>query len=304
MPPSLPSALGLGLRALRREPWLVVVGVLVGLVRRAAVWPAWAVAAVVLARGALLAVSRHPLDVAASLEGALAPLGAPRFLALVAGLWLAGTALGAALRVAYLAGALPTLGGAMAGAPGPRFAAGIAFGLPRVLASASLGLVLDLSGGLFGWTLALSAVRITGRAAGQGGSPLLAAAVALALTLALAVPLALSAVADAAVARAALRGEAPGSAFAESGARFLARPGTFVLGALAFGVAGALAPVAVETAGGLLTGFARGVSPLVLLGPHLMLALLAAVIAAAIDLAWLGTVAALACAEERRSLSA
>ncbi len=300
MPPSLPSALGLALRALRREPWLVAVGVLVGLLRRAAVWPAWAVAAVVIVRGALLGAARGRFDLAAPVAGALAPLGAPRFLALVAGLWLAGALLGAALRVAWLAGALPTLGGAMASAPGPRFAAGIAYGLPRVLASAALGFLLDLSGGLFGWTLTLAALRLTAGAAGQRGAPLLAAAVALALTLALAVPLALSAVADAAVARAALCGDGPGSAFAAGGARFLARPGTFLLGALAFGVAGALAPFAVETAGGLVTGFAVGAGPLVLLGPQFMLALLAGAVAATIDLAWLGTIAALACAEERR----
>lgn len=300
VPPSLFAALGLGLRALGREPWLLAVGVLVAIVRRGAVFPAWAVAGVVIVRGALHAASRHPLDLAAPLHGAIAAAWAPRSVALVAGLWLAGTVLGAALRVAYLAGALPTLGGAMAGAPGPRFATGVAFGFPRVLASAGLGLALDVSGGLFGWTLALAGLRITGHAAEQGGSVFLAGAVALALVLALAVPLALSAVADAAVARAALCAEGPGTAFAASGARFLARPGTFVLAALAFGFAGAFAPAAVQSAGGLVTGFAQGVSPLVLLGPSMMVALVGAAAAGAIDLAWLGTVAALACVEDRR----
>jgi hypothetical protein len=300
VPPTLFAAIGLGLRALVREPWLVAVGVLVAIARRAAHWPAWAVAWAVIARGALLGASRNPLDLAAPAQGVLAAVSAPRFVALVAALWLAGSALGAALRVAYLAGALPTLGGAMAGAPGPRFAAGVAFGFPRVLATGALGLVLDISGGLFGWTLALAALRVTGRASEQGASALLAAAVALALTLALAVPIALSAVADAAVARAALCAEGPGTAFAASGARFLARPGTFVLGALGFGVAGTFAPVAVEAAGGVLTGFVQHASPLVFVGPNLMLAVVAAVVAAGIDLAWLGTIAALACGEDRR----
>jgi hypothetical protein len=300
VPPTLFAALGLGLRALAREPWLLAVGLAVAVARRVAQWPAWAVAWAVIAEGALLAASRNPFDLVAPAGGVLAALTAPRFLALVAGLWLAGSALGAALRVAYLAGALPTLGGAMAGAPGPRFATGVAFGVPRVLAAAGLGLVLDVAGGLFGWTLALAALRVTAAASRDGGSPLLAAAVALALTLALAVPVALGAVADAAVARAALRQEGPGAAFAATGARFLARPGTFVLAALAFAAAGSFAPGAVEAAGGLLSGFAPQASPVVLLGPSLMLGIAAAVVAAAIDLAWLGTIAALACGDERR----
>jgi hypothetical protein len=106
-------------------------------------------------------------------------------------------------------------------------------------------------------------------------------------------------VADAAVARAALRGEGPACAFAAGASRFLARPGTFVLAALAFGIVGSLAPVAIETGGGLLTGFAEGSAAALALGPNLMLALLATVVAAGLDLAWLGTVAALATAEER-----
>jgi hypothetical protein len=299
VPPSLFAAAGLGLRALAREPWLLAVGVAVALARRTALWPAWAVAGALVARAAIGAFVRDPFDPAAPLEGLLALVSAPRFLALVGGLWLAGAALGAALRVAYLAGALPSLAGAMAGVPAPRFAAGVAFGFPRVLAAAALSLVVDLSGALFGGTLAVAAFRVTAHAVGAGGSPLLAAAVAAALTLALAVPVALSAVADAAVARAALRGEGPASAFAAGASRFLARPGTFVLAALAFGIVGSRAPVAIETGGGLLTGFAEGSAAALALGPNLMLALVATVVAAGLDLAWLGTVAALATAEER-----
>jgi hypothetical protein len=300
VPPTLLAAAGFGLRALAREPWLLAVGVLVALARRAALWPAWVVAGAVVVRAAVLGLARGPLDPAAPVEGVLAAVGSPRFLALVAGLWLAGAALGAALRVAYLAGALPTLGGAMAGSPGPRFAAGVAFGTPRVLAAAGLGLVADLSAALFGGTPALAALRISLSAAARGATPLLAATVALALTAALAVPLALSAVADAAVARAALRGEGPGEAFAGAAARFLARPGTFLLAAMIFGAVGAIAPGVAATAGNLVTGFARNASPLLLVGPQLMTALLATVVAAAVDLAWLGAVCALGCGEDRR----
>jgi hypothetical protein len=298
MPPSLPAAIGLGLRAAFREPWLLAVGLVVALVRRAAVWPAFAVAWAVLLRSALLSLSRNPLSPVAPLEGAFAAATAPRFVALVAGLWLVGVATGAALRVAYLAGALPTLGGALAGAPGPRFAAGVAFGFPRVLAAAALGLVVEVSGGLFGVTLGLAAARISGVAASSGGSALLAAAVALALVLALAVPLALSAVVDAAVARAAVRGESAGIAFVEGGARFLARPGTFLLGAMTFGLVAAIGPVLVAGTGSAATGFAAAIAPALALGPQLMVAAVAAAVAAGIDLVWLGTIAALACGEE------
>jgi hypothetical protein len=296
VPPSIFAAIGLALRALAREPWLVAVGMLVGMLRRAAVWPAWAVAWALLAR-AVVAGARGPLDPTAPAEALLATLASPRFLSLVAGLWLAGAAIGAALRVAFLAGALPALGGAMASAPAPRFASGVAYGFPRVLATAALGLVLDVSAGIFGGTLALAAARISWRVAGGGGSVALAAAVALALTLAIAVPLALSTVADAAVARSALGGEGPGTAFAGAGARFLRRPATFLLGTLAFSLAGVFGPGLLGGAGSLLTGFAQGTSALLLLGPNLMLAIGAALVAAALDLAWLGTVAALACAE-------
>ncbi len=299
MPPSLFAALRLGLRAVSREPWLLAVALLVALVRRAAVWPAWAVGWAVLARSAVIAATRRPLDPLAPVEGLLATVTAPRFLALVAGLWLAGIAVGALLRIAYVSGALPTLGAAMAGAEGPRFASGIAFGFPRVLAAAALGFVLELSGALFALTLAGAALRISSSLAGSGGSPLLAAAVALALTLAVAVPSTLSPIADAAVARAAVYGEGPGEAFAEAGARLLARPGTFVVAGLAFGAAGLLAPGLVAGLGSAATGFGYA-NPLVLVGPNLMVATASAAIAAAVDVVWLGTVAALACGNVTR----
>jgi hypothetical protein len=289
---------GLGLRATFREPWLLAVGLVVGFARRAAAWPALAVGGAILVRSVLLALSRRPLSPSGPLEAVLAAMTAPRVVALVAGLWLAGVVFGALLRVAYLAGALPSLGAAQAGASGPRFATGIAYGFPRVLATAALSAVVDLSGGLFGGTLALAAFRITSSGSERVASPLVAAAVALALVLALAVPLALSVVGDAAVARAAISGDGPARAFAESGARFLARPGTFLLGAIAFGLLAAVVPAAVSGAGAVATGFGSAARPLLLLGPELMIAVLAAAAAAGLDLVWLGTVAALACGEE------
>lgn len=297
MPPTLLAAVGLGLRAVLREPWLLAVGLAVGFARRAAVWPALIVGWAILARSVVVALS-SPLAPGDPAEAVLAAATAPRIVALVGGLWLAGVIVGALLRVAWLAGALPTLGAAQAGATGPRFATGIAYGFPRVLAAAGLGLVLDVSGGLFGGTLAVAAFRISASASERGGSVLLAAAVALALILALAVPLALSVVTDAAVARAAVAGDGPAVAFAEGAARFLSRPGSFLLGGIASGLLAVMVPALVSGAGSVATGFASAVGPLVLLGPQLMLAVVAAAVAAGVDLVWLGTVTALACGEE------
>ncbi|ACG73376.1 conserved hypothetical protein [Anaeromyxobacter sp. K] len=302
MPPTLGSALSLGVRALFREAWLVAPGLAVAGLRRALGWPALAFAWAILAEAAFQTARAAPLDPFAPVRGMAAVAGAPRALAIAGGLWLAGRVAGALLRVAWLAGALPALGAAMGGERGgpDRFAAGVAYRLPRVLATALLGLVAELSGGLFAAALALGTARLAG--AGEGGGPRaapLAAAAALALTLAVAVPVALSVAVDAAVARAALLDEPAGAAFAGAARRLLARPGTFVLAALAFGLAGALAPALVEGLGGALPGAVAAGPGLAVAGATVMLAVAAAGVSAAVDLAWLGTVAALACAEER-----
>lgn len=295
MPPSLAVSLGLGLRALRREPWLVTVGVLIAILRRAALAPALAVAAALLARAAVSAGRAHPLDPLAPLAALAAAATSVRFAALVLGLGLAGAALGALLRVVWLSGALPTIGGAMAGVGGAaRFAPGVAYGFPRVLVAAVLAFCIDVSADLYAFTMWVAGLRVAVRSAGSGASALVAPATALALTFAVAVPVALSAFADGSVARAAVRGEGPAQALAGCARRFLARPGTFVLAAVAFAIAGGIAPAALQAAGGAMTGFARGASPILLAGPDLVLALAALALAAALDLWWLGTVTALA----------
>lgn len=297
--PSLGEAAGLGFRAVLREAWLLAPGIVVGGARRFATVPAFAVLWILAVRAALHAARSRPFDPTALAEGAFDAVSSPRAAALLLGLWASGALLAAALRVAWVAGAIPTLGGAISGAArGPRFATGLVWNFPPVLATAALALVAEVAGALFAWTVLLAAIRITVHAASAGGSPLLAAAVAAALTLGVAVPAALSAVADAAVARAALRGERPGLAFAGAVLRLLSRPGSFLLGGLAFALVAAAAPMAVQSFAGIATGFARGVSPLVLAGPELMLALAAAGIAAAVDLWWLGTVSVLACGGE------
>ncbi len=301
VPPALGSAAALALRAVWREAWLLAPGFVVTALRRALSWPALAFVWAIALEAGLEAAREHPLDPLAALSGAAAAVSSPRAVAIVVGLWLAGALAGGLLRVAWLSGALPALGGAMAGGAGgvDRFAGGIAGGFPRVLATAALALAARLGGALFALALALGALRITFAAVGGGGSPGLAAAVALALTVAVIVPVGLSAASDAALARAALRGDGPAAAFAGATRRLLLRPGAFLLGALVFGLLGALAPASVQTLGNAVTGFAAAAPPAVMLGPALLLAAGAAVAATALELAWLGTVATLACGEER-----
>ncbi|MFO0581105.1 MAG: hypothetical protein U0229_02430 [Anaeromyxobacter sp.] len=298
MPPSLFRAMGMAFRAVTRSPALIAGGLGVALLSRALAWPVVAVGSALVAEAAMHALRARPFDPGAPVAGALAMLTSARFVLLVGGLWLTSLAARGALRVAFLAGAFPQLAGEMAGVPGPRFAAGAAFGFARVLPAAALGFLADLTGTGFAAVLVVAALRIAGHAPQPGAAVLLAAATALALVLALAVPLALSGWSDAGVARAALRGEAPGQAFAAATRRFLARPGTFILAVLGFGIAGVIAPSTVQGFSGIATGFAPHANPLVLAGPSLMMGVLATVVTAAIDLGWLGTVAALACAGE------
>lgn len=296
MPPTFAAALGQGFRAAAREAWLVPVGAVVAAVRRAALWPAFAVLAAVVVRAAAAELRQSPLDLAAPFRGALVALGSPRLEALVAGLALAGLLLGAALRVAWLSGALPALGLALSGAPrAPRFASGVAYGLARVLAAALLGLAAEIASAAFGATLAIAALRTAARLARTGAGPAIAAACALALALAVAVPFVASVASDAAVARAAVRGEGPARAFAGAVRRLLARPGSLVLAGIAFALAGVAARLSVEGLGGAMLGFASDAPPSLLFGPELMLGALAAFVAAALDVWWLATVAAFAC---------
>jgi hypothetical protein len=296
VPPSLFAALGLSLRGLARAPWLAAAGMAAAFLGRALTLPALAAGWALLAEAAALAARARPYDPWAPLEGARDELGSPAFLLVVGGLLLCGMASRGLLRVAWVSGALPQVAAGMSADASPRFAAGAAFGFARVLPSAALGLLADLSGAGFGLGLALAAASVAARASEQGGSAALAAATALAFVLAALVPLALTALADAAVSRAAIRGEGPIAAFGGAARRFLYRPGTFVLAALGFAVAGAIGPASVEAMGSLATGFATGGPPLLLAGPTLMVAVASTLVSAMVDLGWLGTVAALACA--------
>lgn len=294
-PLPLSAAASLGLRALTRQAWLTGVGLLVALARRGLGWPALLVGGLLVLRGAVGGARLAPLSPGAPLAGAALVLGSPRVVALLLGLWLAGVLLGLALRLAWLAGALPTLAAALGPAPdpSPRFADGVAHLLPRLLPVALLALLMELGGAGFAAVLALAAVRLApaGAVAGQAW---LAAPVALALTLALVVPLALSVVADAALVRAAVRAEGPLAALAGAVERFVRRPAVFLLGGLLFAAASLAGGLALGSFGSAATGFAPGAAPLVLLGPQLMLGALGLVVAAATELWWLASLTALA----------
>jgi hypothetical protein len=302
--PTFGSSLRLSARAFRREVWLAALGLLVTGARRATGWPAIWTAAVLLWRAAQGEAAARPLVLAAPVEGALAMLASGRFLGIVGGLWLAGALVAGALRVAWVTGAVQTLCASMAGAPrgAAGFAASVGEGFARVLPAALLGFALELSGALFAGTMVLASVLLVAHPGEVAALPAvaLAAITALALVLAMIVPLGLSTAADALMARAALVREGPAAALAAVTRRFLARPGAFLLGALLFGLAGVVVQLSVQALGTLATGFAAGAPAAALLGPRLMVGALAALLAGALDLLWLGTLAVLTSGEARR----
>ncbi len=297
--PTIRAALGAGWRATAHNAWLAPVGMVVGLARSAIVVPAAGFALWLLVKGAAAGVARHGPLPGAVLGGALRVATTPRFAAVLAGLWLAAALLGAALRVAYLAGALPTLGCTLSGAVDapPAFAAGIAWRFPRLAGTAILVFFLELAGTGFALTGYLGAFLVTLRAASEGVSPMVAALVAAALTLAVLVPFALSAVGDAALARAALRDETPARAVASAFGRFLRRPAAFLVASLLVALFGFMVTGSLQAVANLATGFARGRGALLLLGPELMVVVVVALLGALFELWRLGTLAVLACVD-------
>lgn len=311
-PPPLRAAVAAGIRASAHEAWLLPVGAVIALVRTLATVPALVVAVAVVVNAAGRAASLHPASPLAPFAGAAVVLASPRFLALVAGLWLAGTLLSGVLRVLFLAGALPTLGARVAAVDATRrFAPGIAWGLPRQVATWLLTSAAELAAGGYLLVSMNAAARLVATQR-DGGAMVLAASAAAALAIGLALLLATRVLGDAAAARTAILGEGPAEAWAGAVRRFLARPGAFMLGGMAVGLAGAAAWGALQPLVGIVAAVRERVAGPIAVGPELMLALLAALAAAAVDLAWLATIGTLACAEvsevepqgQRRRLSA
>ncbi len=298
MASTLGEALRLGWTGLARQRWLVAVGLLTTLLRRALGIPAAAVALLLLARGAWQAHQLAPYSGEAPALGAAWTVAQPRVVGLVVALSACAALLGWLLRLLLLAGALPTLAGAMADGDdrAPRFAAGVAWGLPRLLPTAALALALEWTGQLFLAGVAWAAVQVTAAAAGSGRVGL-AAAVAAALVVALLVALLTSAVADAALVRTAVRGDGPVEAILQAASRVLARPSVYLLAMLLFGALSLAAGAVIQSFGGLATGFAAGAPALVTLGPALMLAALVTTASAGLELWWLGSLVVLTARE-------
>ncbi|GEJ57459.1 hypothetical protein AMYX_22000 [Anaeromyxobacter diazotrophicus] len=293
------QALGMGARAAGRSAWLVAPALLVGFLRSALGWPAPLLALALLRAGAagrLAGGARAPGEVVA---GALAALTAPRSLCLLAGLFLAGLLASAALRVAWLAGALPTLGGALHGErePAPRFAAGVTWGFAPLAGTALLGLALELAAQLYLWTAALSALVLALHRAPPLVALVRAGLGAVALASALAAPPLASLAADAALARTALTGDRPARALLEGLRRVALRPAAFVLAGMTLGLAALVVLGSAQALESAALGLAAGAPAVLAVGPRLMTTVLAASLAALFELWRLGTVAALACAE-------
>ena len=290
------QALTQGARAAGRSAWLVAPALLVALLRNLLGWPAL-VFAVGIARGGatsgILTGARPGAVVASVIEA----LMAPRSLFVLAGLWLAGQLASAALRVAWLSGALPELGEALARPQEarPRFAEGVAFGFAPLLGTALLALLFELAAQACAYAIYL-AIAVTGSRHAGGAYPLHAALVgAGALTAAVAIPMVASLAADGALARTALLHDGPAQALVEALRRVVRRPGAFLVSGLAVGVAAAAllgSAQAMETAA---LGVAPGAPVFLVLGPRLMASVLGAALAALVELWRLGTVAALAC---------
>jgi hypothetical protein len=210
--PTVTQSLGMGARAAWRSAWLAAPALLVALSRTALLWAA-PVAALGIARGGALARTAAGSGARGVLSGAAVALAAPRTVALVLGLFLSGQLLAAALRAAYVAGALPVLGANLAGVPADRrFARGFGCGFARLSGTALLAYAVGLVAQLLALAWVAGAIVITAQRL-RGGHPfwpaLLVAAACLAAVLALTVvPLA----SDAALARASLAGERPGRA--------------------------------------------------------------------------------------------
>jgi len=297
--PNVRASLAAGWRAAAASIWLAPVGMLVAVLCSGLALPARLFGAAVAARGALGGLAHDGPTPAAAAAGALEALLRPRIAALLLGLWAAGLLLSAALRVAYLAGALPTLGHALAGTrpPPPAFATGLAYGTPRLAGTGFLVFLLDLAGTGFAATVLLGAILVSSHAHRLGPIPA-ALAVAAAVTLWLLLSFALSTLGDAALARSALRDEPPFQALASAAARFLARPAAFLLTALFAALAGWVLAGSARTAANVLLGVAHGAPGWLLLGPQLLTLAMVALLGSLLELWRIASVAVLACHQE------
>jgi hypothetical protein len=298
--PSALQAVALGARAAARAGWLIAPGFVVALLRWALLWPPVLFLAGMLRGGAEAALARPGAGAADAAAGAFLALTAPRTGFILVGLSLAGALASGALRVAWLAGALPTLGEQLARRPAsPRFAEGLAYGFAPLLGTALLAFALELTSILFGLGAVLAAALLAlhrGHAlAAHAAVPAVLGAAVLSGAVALWAVAGLAG--DAALARTALTGERPAVALLEGLRRVALRPGAFLLAGFMVLLAAAALLGSTQLLDALELTVAGGAPPVVAIGPRLVTAALTACLGALLDLWRLATVAALACAE-------
>ncbi len=288
-------ALGAGFRAVASEPWIAVLGMGVALFRGALALPGTAFV-VALSWMASREVIERGGSPGAVLGAVLRVWNSPRFLFIAIGLWLAGLLLWGALRVAWVAGAVPVAAWRLSGCRGeePRFAPGAAWRFHRVLPAAVAALLLDLLGKVMLLAAALGVLAVGARVQGSSspGASAFVAAFALAATAFLASSL--SAAGDVAVARASIAGEGAGRAIRNAFGSFLGRPAAFLAALIAVWLAAALATGSAQGVLGALGAVARAGPPSLQLFPQLLVAVAAALLAAAAELWRLSAVGVLA----------
>jgi len=293
--PTVGAALGAGLRAVRAEGWLAVGGLGLTLFRGVLSFPAFAFVAAVSWVGA-----RQTLLRGGGMDAVAATLAhvwtSPRARSIALGLWLAGSLLWGALRVAWVAGSMPILGWRLSGGQGPepRFSSGAAWGFGRLLPVAVASVLLDLLGWLLVVAALLGAVAVGARIQGAGAGGAAAFVAAMAIATAAFLGASLSALGEVAVARAAVGGESPGRALAGAVRSLVDRPAAFVVALLAVALATTLATGSVQAFLGAAGGPVRDGQAWLFLVPELLLAALAALVAAGGELWRLSAVAVLA----------
>ncbi len=267
------------------QPWVAVVGMGVTLLRGALALPgtAFVMAVSWLAAQETLGRGGSP---SAAIGAVLRVWESPRFHSIAIGLWLAGILLWGAVRVAWVAGAVPLVAWRLAGSRGeePAFAQGAAWRFHRVLPAALVALALDLLGRSMIVATAVGVFAVGARAQGSASPGAAAFVAALALAASAFLATSLSTVGDVAVARAAIAGEGAGRAVAEGSRAFLARPAAFLVAVLAVWLATGLASGSAQGALGALGSVARSGPPMLQLLPQALLAVLAALLAAGAEL--------------------
>jgi hypothetical protein len=226
--------------------------------------------------------------------------GSPRARSILLGVWLAGILLWGALRVAWVAGAMPLVAWRLAGCRGeqPTFAAGVAWRFHRVLPAALAALAMSAAGQAMLLLGAFAVFRIAAPAQASASPGALAFVTAGALVAAIGLATSLSVLGDVAVARAALGGEGPVRALSGAVRSFLARPAAFLVAVLAVWVATALAAGAVQGFLGALAGSVRSGPRAMLLFPELALSVIAALVASGAEMWRLAAVGALALGDQ------